>query len=207
MVSLAVIAVAVLSSNTANAQAVIAANPNNIEFYGHESLSDSLSKSVSIENTGDGDLNWTASWSAWWMTAFPASGTAPSSLTITVSPETLFEGDYIDTIWIESPEATNSPYPIKVKFNVYSCTGLCGDMNADGNVNISDAIYMINYVFIGGDKPQPVLACGDANSDGAAALSDGILIINYIFIGGSSPGDCSPGSWEGAGGNCCPFEL
>jgi hypothetical protein len=86
-----------------------------------------------------------------------------------------------------------------------TCLGKCGDCNFDGYVNISDAVFLINYVFMGGPPPQPLLACGDANEDGAAALSDAIYIINYVFVGGNPPGSCSPGSfyWEGA---CCPFQ-
>ncbi|MBD3381693.1 MAG: hypothetical protein GF404_05785, partial [candidate division Zixibacteria bacterium] len=47
-----------------------------------------------------------------------------------------------------------------------SCQGLCGDANNDSSVDVSDAVYIINYAFAGGSPPQPVIACGDANSDG-----------------------------------------
>jgi hypothetical protein len=204
--SLAVIAVAVFSGNSANAQAVIDANPDNIDFYGHEFLADSLSDTVNIQNNGEGDLNWAASWSEVWLTAIPASGTAPSSLTIKVSPETLVEGDYIDTIWIESVEASNSPFPIEVFFDVNTCLGMCGDANNDGTFNISDAVWIIGYIFVGGPQPIPVKACGDANGDGFVNVSDVVWIIIYVFLGGPPADDCSPGSWEGQGGDCCPFE-
>ncbi|MBD3218836.1 MAG: hypothetical protein GF310_11195, partial [candidate division Zixibacteria bacterium] len=85
------------------------------------------------------------------------------------------------------------------------CSGICGDANDDGAVNVSDAVWIINYVFIGGAAPEPVLACGDANGDGAVNVSDAVWVINYVFIGGAAPGDCSPGSWDGLGGDCCPF--
>jgi hypothetical protein len=85
------------------------------------------------------------------------------------------------------------------------CQGKCGDANGDGPVNVSDAVWVINYVFIGGPEPFPVLACGDANTDGAVNVSDAVYIIEYTFQGGPDPGDCSPGAWGGQGGNCCPF--
>ena len=85
------------------------------------------------------------------------------------------------------------------------CQGICGDTNADGSVNLSDAIWLINYMFLSGPPPQPVLACGDANMDGVAAMQDAIWIINFVFVGGAQPGDCLPGNWEGQGGDCCPF--
>jgi hypothetical protein len=65
---------------------------------------------------------------------------------------------------------------------------MCGDANADGTVNVSDAVYLINYVFIGGAAPNP-MASGDANCDGTANVSDAVYIINYVFIGGTPPCD------------------
>jgi hypothetical protein len=85
------------------------------------------------------------------------------------------------------------------------CQGECGDANYDLAVNVSDAVYIINYVFVGGGEPQPVLACGDANTDGAVNVSDAVYIINYVFVGGGPPGNCSPGSPNWYNGDCCPF--
>jgi Dockerin type I domain len=85
------------------------------------------------------------------------------------------------------------------------CQGMCGDANFDSNVNVSDAVWVINYVFVGGGSPLPVLACGDANSDGMVNVSDAVWIINYVFVGGGAPGGCSPGSPNWSGYDCCPF--
>jgi hypothetical protein len=85
------------------------------------------------------------------------------------------------------------------------CQGRCGNANDDSGVNVSDAVYVINYVFIGGDPPLPVKACGNANSDSGVNVSDAVYIINYVFIGGDPPGDCHPGIWGAEGGDCCPF--
>lgn len=86
-----------------------------------------------------------------------------------------------------------------------SCQGMCGDANGDDEVNVMDAEYMINYVFVlGSPPPQPVLACGDANGDGRVNVNDPTYIINYVFILGSpAPGDCSAESFPEP---CCPFE-
>lgn len=40
---------------------------------------------------------------------------------------------------------------------------VCGDANSDGTINVSDAVYIINYVFVGGDPPDPG-CCGDCPS-------------------------------------------
>jgi hypothetical protein len=70
---------------------------------------------------------------------------------------------------------------------------ICGDANGDGLVNVSDAVYIINYVFVGGDPPDP-LAAGNANCDIGVNVSDAVWIINYIFVGGNAPCD-----WDGDG--------
>lgn len=65
---------------------------------------------------------------------------------------------------------------------------ICGDADGEGNVNISDAVYTINYVFAGGDPPDPY-ETGDCNCDGECNVSDAVWIINFIFSGGNNPCD------------------
>jgi|GEM_PF-4875399 len=61
-----------------------------------------------------------------------------------------------------------------------------GDANHDGGIDISDAVYLIAYIFSGGSAPSPLLA-GDANCDGMDDISDVVYLIAYIFSGGSAP--------------------
>ncbi|HEX9917475.1 MAG TPA: dockerin type I repeat-containing protein [candidate division Zixibacteria bacterium] len=72
------------------------------------------------------------------------------------------------------------------KFYVPSC--LPGDANADTKVNVTDVIYLINYLFKGGPPPQPISACGDFQCDGKVNVTDVIYLINYLFKGGPPPG-------------------
>jgi C1A family cysteine protease len=69
-----------------------------------------------------------------------------------------------------------------------ACEYICGDANADATVNVSDAVYIINYVFVGGDPPDP-MESGDCNCDGTCNVSDAVWIINYVFVGGNGPCD------------------
>jgi C1A family cysteine protease len=62
-----------------------------------------------------------------------------------------------------------------------------GDANSDKILNVSDVIYLINYLFKGGAEPVPVEA-GDANCDSKVTVSDVIYLINYLFKGGPEPG-------------------
>ena len=69
------------------------------------------------------------------------------------------------------------------------CDFICGDANADSKVNVSDAVYIINYVFSGGEEPNPYFS-GEANCDSAVNVSDAVYLINYVFSGGSPA--CDP---------------
>jgi hypothetical protein len=61
-----------------------------------------------------------------------------------------------------------------------------GDASANGQVDLGDAIYILNYLFKGDQAPCPVEA-GDANCDGGVSLGDSIFLLNYLFKGGPAP--------------------
>nr|NIT55251.1 hypothetical protein [Fodinibius sp.]NIW43588.1 hypothetical protein [Gammaproteobacteria bacterium]NIY23835.1 hypothetical protein [Fodinibius sp.] len=81
-------------------------------------------------------------------------------------------------------------------FNNAVSQGMCGDANDDGKLDVSDALWILNYS-AGGPPPMPQVLCGDANGNGFVNLADFVYIIDYIFIGSPAPGDCS--------GGCDPF--
>ena len=60
----------------------------------------------------------------------------------------------------------------------------CGDANADGKVNSSDIIYIVNHVFKGGASPVPLTSMADANCSGSIAASDIIETVNVVFKSG-----------------------
>jgi hypothetical protein len=60
---------------------------------------------------------------------------------------------------------------------------LRGDANTDGDMNMADAIYLLQYLFAEG----PAVRCpdaGDANDDESMNLADGIYILQYLFADG-----------------------
>jgi hypothetical protein len=60
-----------------------------------------------------------------------------------------------------------------------------GDYNQDAGVDISDAISVFGYLFLG--RVAPACPAGlDFNGDGALDLSDGIGSLNWLFQGGPS---------------------
>ena len=67
-----------------------------------------------------------------------------------------------------------------------------GDVNNDGNVDLVDVAYMIDYVYYEGDGPFPFKHQGDVNiSGGDPDAADVTYLINYYFYGG----ECLLGEW------------
>jgi len=59
-----------------------------------------------------------------------------------------------------------------------------GDATGEGNVDISDAVAILNFLFLGGS----VRCCDDAldaNDDGAIDIGDPVFTLNFLFIGGA----------------------
>jgi hypothetical protein len=63
---------------------------------------------------------------------------------------------------------------------------VCGDADGNGIVNISDAVFLIGYIFGGGAAPEPLLS-GDADCNEIVNISDAVYLIAYIFGGGAVP--------------------
>jgi len=66
----------------------------------------------------------------------------------------------------------------------------CGDATGDFAIDISDAVYIISYIFSGGLVPGQCnypKGLGDANGDAAIDISDAVHLISYIFSGGQAP--------------------
>lgn len=63
---------------------------------------------------------------------------------------------------------------------------VCGDADGTAIVTISDAVYLISYIFAGGPAPIPMLS-GDSDCSGTVNISDAVYLINYIFAGGPTP--------------------
>ena len=75
---------------------------------------------ISITNTGFGKLHWTAAKSSdGWFTMEPASGTAPSTISVTVNATGLASGTYVGNIIIDGGNNTqNSPETVTVTLSI-----------------------------------------------------------------------------------------
>lgn len=127
-------------------------------------------ESISVLNSGGGDLGAIVDVGDGSYTALITAPTTPGYDTLSVFVES--ESDTI--------ELADHP-----ALRYY----LCGDCNADGLANITDAVYLINFIFNDGPAPDPLIA-GDANCDGLVNITDAVYLIAYIFSGGPPP--CDP---------------
>jgi hypothetical protein len=100
-----------------------------------------------------------------------------------------FNGDDLPDLMISAVGQNQCTYMGKV-YVIFGDTVIhYGDANYSKNIDLSDAIYLLNYLFKGGSPPYPKLA-GDANCNGIVDMADAIFLLNYLFKGGSAPG-CS----------------
>jgi hypothetical protein len=55
-----------------------------------------------------------------------------------------------------------------------------GDVNSDKTVNISDAVFILSFLFGSGEAPT-CMDTADANDDGSSNLADAVAILRYLF--------------------------
>ena len=75
---------------------------------------------------------------------------------------------------MDAPEAMTGPRFVR------------GDANADDNINVTDGVFILGFLFAGEGDP-PCLAALDSNRDGARNVTDGVFILNFLFSGDGSP--------------------
>ncbi len=105
------------------------------------------------------------------------------------------QGGPVVTPWVELWEPPAFTVSMDLAFVVTGdapCDCRPGDADGTTLLSISDAVYLISYIFAGGPAPTPYPVCsGDANCDCLVSISDAVYLINYIFAGGPPPCDCT----------------
>lgn len=62
----------------------------------------------------------------------------------------------------------------------------CGDIDDSREINVSDVVYLINYIFGSGAAPASPQAA-DVDCDGRICLTDAVYLISYMFGDGAKP--------------------
>ena len=78
-----------------------------------------------------------------------------------------------------------------------------GDANADGTVDITDVIRLVDWLYRGGPAPRPMFCepsarfdNGDLNGDTQIDLTDLVFLVNHLYSGGPAPVEACPQSSE-----------
>jgi len=131
---------------TVNAPAqapTIAVSPTSLTYNYQSGGTVPSAQSLAVSSSGSA-FTYTVSTSATWLTATPASGSTPGSVSVSVSPQALAAGTYTGTVSITSSGASNSPKTVSVTLNVTAA--------ALPTIAVSPASLTYNFQ-IGGSAP------------------------------------------------------
>jgi len=102
--------------------AILRVSPTSLSFSS-EVGRNPASQTVQITNAGTGTLNWNATADQPWINLNPASGTAPSTITVSLNAVSLAAGSYSGRITISAPEAQGSPTIVIVTLSLGAAGG------------------------------------------------------------------------------------
>lgn len=108
------------------ASPTIGVSPSSFNFTATAGGSNPANQTLNISNTGGGTLNWTATSNQPWLSIAPASGTAPSSPSLSVNITGLAAGTYNGAITVNGTGATNTPVTVPVTLTVNPGGGCSG---------------------------------------------------------------------------------
>jgi parallel beta-helix repeat protein len=64
-----------------------------------------------------------------------------------------------------------------------------GDAGADGKADITDAVVLLGFLFLGDPGVLPCLDAADSNDSGVLNITDPIILLLHFFLGGPPPPD------------------
>jgi hypothetical protein len=100
-------------------------------------------------------------------------------------------GNYYLTLRVEDEsEPPLADTIVGLRIRVVEPPYTCGDVDGNETINVSDVVFLIDYVFGDGPAPDPV-ETGDVNCDEVINVSDVVYLISFVFGDGPEPcADC-----------------
>jgi len=139
------------STKSANASVTVKApvpalgvNPRSVSLSATQGGSNPTQVPVSVTNTGGGTLNFTLSSDAAWLTAGPASGTAPATVQIGANVTGLSVGTYTGHITVSASGASGSPATITVTLTITAALPVSHSVALSWNASTSSDVVGYN---------------------------------------------------------------
>jgi hypothetical protein len=101
-----------------NRGAEVSLSPSGLAFSATVGGNNPTPQTVTVSNSGTGTLNWSIGTGAGWLSLSTASGTAPSSFTVTPNIAGLAAGTYSTTIDVSDDTGSNSTQSIPVDLTI-----------------------------------------------------------------------------------------
>jgi hypothetical protein len=160
---------------------------------------------VSVSNTGNGALNFTATSDSSWLTVVPGTGTAPQSIQIDALLGTLTAGTYTGHVTVTAMGAQGSPTTITVTFMVNPAPSNAAfwaqwgaNPQHEGMVNVagqSVTHQLANIVYDQFVPQEQTESRGNLLAHYQATITDGNDVYMMVKTGAYTP--CSmPGAWR-----------
>ena len=111
-------------------------------------------------------------------------------VTIDVTPPPGTPLSTFSTISVKS-ESWGDPTIFDVQTKVLQTTLYRGDVNFSGEIDISDLVYFVDYMFTSGPNPLPIIQSADFDCSASVDISDLVSFVEYLFSGGP-PSLCNP---------------
>jgi len=150
-----------------------------VVFYDRRNDPGNLLMDVYLTQSTDGGVTWSANKRVTTVSSDPTAGLIKAGLLGEYIGLTAIDG-MVHPVWTDTRLGNQDVFTAGVGFIRY------GDVNGDGNIDVADVIYLINFLWRGGPPPTPY-ETGDANCDGEVTVSDVVYLINYLFFGGPIP--------------------
>jgi len=157
---------------TAAPSPTLTASPLSLSFSYQSGGATPAGQTVNV--TGTSALSYTAATSAAWLSATPASGNTPGSLSVSINPSGLAAGTYTGTVTITASGASNSPQKVAVTLAV------TGAPPANPSLNITPGTLTFTYASgstTSGSQNLSVTSSGTVLSITAAASGGAWLAV------------------------------
>jgi hypothetical protein len=110
--------------------------------------------------------------------------------TATIAGTPTWPANYYFTIRVEDDGSPPYADQRNLIITIHDAPADCGDVDENGSINVSDIVFLIDFVFGDGPPPDPV-SIGDVDCNGVVNVSDVVYLIAFVFGDGVEPcADC-----------------